>query len=74
MHLQMEFTADVAVRIAEYFEKSGYIAEANRLWMEINHISAYDRDRRANFGDFIFHSRKKNSRMALFCDRVLFFS
>jgi hypothetical protein len=58
MHLQMEFTADTAVKIAEYFEKSGYIAEANRLWMEINHISAYNRDLRAKLGDFIFKSRE----------------
>ena len=62
MNLQMEFTADTAVKIAEYFEKSGYITEANRLWMEINHISAYDRDLRAKLGEFHFRiARNTNS-------------
>ncbi len=57
MNVQMEFTADTAVKVAEYFEKSGYVAEANRLWVAINHVAAYNCDLRAKLGDTIFESR-----------------
>jgi hypothetical protein len=59
MNLQMEFTADTAVKIAEYFEKSGLVTEANRLWMAIKSVTAYDRNLRAKLGDIIFDSRER---------------
>ncbi len=59
MNLQMEFDAATAIKIAEYFEKSGFTDAANRMWLAINHVTAYDCDLRAKLGDILFDSREK---------------
>ena len=58
MNLQLEVDPATAIKIAEYFEKTGVTEAANTMWQAIHHGTAYDRDLRATFGDIIFDSRE----------------
>jgi hypothetical protein len=60
MNLQLEFSPNTAVRIAEYFEKSGLPTEAERLWLAIKDVVAYDCNLRAQLGEIIFDSRERD--------------
>jgi len=60
MNLQLEVDAPTAIKIAEYFEKTGATDAANTMWHAIHHGTAYDRQLRETFGDILFDSREKH--------------
>ena len=62
MNLQLEFTPDTAVKIAEYFEKSGYVEDANSLWLAIHGAAAYDCNLRAEVRRIHFRLARKTVR------------
>ena len=54
MNLQLEVDPATAIKIAEYFEKTGATDAANTMWQAIHHGTAYDRDLRAKLGEIIW--------------------
>lgn len=60
MNLQIEFTPGTAVQIAKYFEQRGLPTEAEKLWLAIKDVAAYDFHLRAQLGDTIFKSRERD--------------
>jgi hypothetical protein len=57
MNLHLELDPNTAIGVAEYFERNGATAAADKLWMEITAVTGYDRRARERLGDIIFDSR-----------------